>query len=548
MKVVAQLPFPPRRSLALAMVFLAASWIAQGQNPYDDEDESPPAMAPGEAAARRACTMCHLFVEPNMLTRSNWEQQILPRMMVRLGVAVPDYSSSAEGNLIKARRIYPDRPMIPVDDWPLIEKYYLDHAPVQPVPQDPRPPIGIGLKLFKTELPHFRTPVPTTTMVHVWPERRQILVGDERTQALAFLDQNGAPVGGIGIGNVPVGCFENGGRHYLTCVGSFLPSEIYRAELKEIVFTNGIPDHTESLLKELPRTTQMDFGDFNEDGKTDFALCMFGNLTGRFSWFENLGDAGYQEHVLANQSGAMNCYARDLNGDGHTDLAVLMAQELEMLIYLFNDGKGNFRGDMKFQRPPVYGHSYFEFADFDHDGRMDVVVCSGDNGEYESPTKKYHGIRVLMNRGDNRLEETFFFPMNGVYGVRARDFDEDGDLDLAAISYYPDYATSPRESFVYLENQGGWRFDPGTFRECIAGRWIVMDAGDVDGDGDVDIVLGSHIHGPKAVPEFLLRTWERQGPSIQLLRNTLRDHSLAPPPPPPPGESRAPAGPPSPAG
>lgn len=512
------------------MLVLLSGLTAQGQNPYDDEEEPVSLLGPGEAAARRACTMCHQFVEPDMLTRANWAEQILPRMMVRLGVAVPDYASSAEGYLIKARKIYTDKPMIPVEDWPLIEKYYVDNAPEEPLPQDPRPPIGIGLKLFKTEMPRFRTPLPTTTLVHIWEERRQILVGDERTQALAFLDGNGAPIGGIRVGNVPVGFFESEGRRYVTCVGSFLPSEIYRAEVQEMIFTNGVPDRVEPLLRELPRTTQMAFGDFNEDGRMDFALCMFGNLTGRFSWYENLGNHDYREHVLANQSGAMNCYARDLNGDGHTDLAVLMAQELEMLIYLFNDGKGNFTGDMKFQQPPVHGHSCFEFADFNQDGQMDVVVCTGDNGEYESPLKKYHGIRVLMNRGDNRLEETYVFPMNGVYGVRVRDYDEDGDLDIAAISYFPDYVKTPRESFVYLENKGGWQFECTTFRECIAGRWIVMDAGDVDGDGDIDLVLGSHIHGPKSVPDFLLRTWERQGPSIQLLRNTLRDHSLVPPP------------------
>ncbi|RME90252.1 MAG: VCBS repeat-containing protein [Verrucomicrobia bacterium] len=515
--------------LAGWMTWLAPA--AQGPISYDDEEEPAPPMPADEAAARRACTMCHLFVEPDMLTRKNWAEQILPRMMVRLGVAVPDYASSPEGALIKARKIYTEKPMIPVEEWPLIEHYYLTHAPEEPLPQDPRPPIGIGLPLFKTEPPRFRTPLPTTTMVQIWPERRQILVGDERTETVTFLDSDGRPTGVMRVGNVPVGFFENEGRHYLTCVGSFMPSEIYRAEVKEMLFTNGVPAGLRTVLDHLPRTTQMAFGDFNEDGRTDFALCMFGNLTGRFSWFENLGNDRYEEHVLANQSGAMNCYARDLNGDGHTDLAVLMAQELEMLIYMYNDGHGNFTGEMKFQKPPVYGHSYFEFADFNHDGLLDVVVCNGDNGEYSSPTKKYHGIRVLMNRGNNLLEEAFFFPMNGVYGVRARDFDEDGDLDMAAIAYFPDYKKSPRESFVYLENQGNWRFKCSTFRECISGRWLVMDAGDVDGDGDIDLVLGSHIHGPEAVPvpRPLLRIWEQQGPSIQILRNQLRDHRLAPP-------------------
>ena len=63
------------------------------------------------------------------------------------------------------------------------------------------------------------------------------------------------------------------------------------------------------------------------------------------------------------------------------------------------------------------------------------------------------------------------------------DFDGDGDLDIAAISYFPDYAKHPDEGFVYLRNDGDWHFQPFVLREARQGRWLVMDAGDIDGDG-----------------------------------------------------------------
>jgi hypothetical protein len=149
-------------------------------------------------------------------------------------------------------------------------------------------------------------------------------------------------------------------------------------------------------------------------------------------------------------------------------------------------------------------------------------VTNGDNGEYPSPTKRYHGLRLYTNRGNYRFEETFFYPLNGAFRALARDFDGDGDLDIAAISFFPDYRQSPEESFVYLEHQGGLKFSAATFRECISGRWLTMDAGDLDGDGDLDLVLGSYIRGPSAVPMFLMKDWETIGPSFVILRNQLR--------------------------
>jgi hypothetical protein len=307
-----------------------------------------------------------------------------------------------------------------------------------------------------------------------------------------------------------------------------MPSEYYRAEFKfcEKKGTSFGPPQT--LLSGLPRTVQARFADLNGDGREDFVLCMYGNRTGRFSWFENKGDGKYEEHILLDHSGAMFCHVRDFNGDGKPDIAVLFAQELEMLVIYINNGKGEFTPNIIFQKPPVFGHSWFEPVDFNKDGKLDLLVVNGDNGEYDSPTKNYHGIRILLNEGDLQFREAFFYPLNGAYKALARDFDGDGDLDIAAISYFPDYQKTPRESFVYLENLGDMKFKASTFPECISGRWLVMDAEDLDGDGDLDIVLGCHIAGPKAVPRFLLDLWNRQQMPILILRNQLHEQRQKP--------------------
>ena len=60
-------------------------------------------------------------------------------------------------------------------------------------------------------------------------------------------------------------------------------------------------------------------------------------------------------------------------------------------------------------------------ADFNRDGLPDILVTNGDNGEYPSPLKKYHGIRIYLNKGNWRFEEAFFYPLNGAFKAVARD-------------------------------------------------------------------------------------------------------------------------------
>ncbi|MCX8108743.1 MAG: VCBS repeat-containing protein, partial [Verrucomicrobiae bacterium] len=504
-----------------------ASFLQAGERVTDPalyDDDQPvqlSSLSRGEQTARRDCSLCPLYVAPSMLTRSNWYAQILPRMKVELGLARPDYSSSPDGELIRQRRIYPERPRVPPEDWPWIEEFYLQNSPEKPLPQPPRPEIKIGLPLFEVVPARFRVAPPSTTMVKISTNSHQIYVGDDNTRSLYILNSDGAPVARLPIDNVPTDVAERNNGIYVVCIGSFLPTEVYCAELIFLPRLENGFGPKQVILSGLPRATQIKFADFNRDGLEDFVLCMFGNRTGRFSWFENLGGGSYREHVLGNKSGAMVCEVHDFNGDLNPDIALLMSQELEQLIILLNDGNGNFHSEEVFREPPVFGHSNFQMVDFNRDGRLDILVCNGDNGEYDSPTKYYHAIRIWLAREATTYEKVWEFPLNGAYGAFARDYDGDGDLDIAAISYFPDWINSPRESFVYLENQGQFNFTASTFPECISGHWIVMDSGDLDADGDADIVLGCYAAGPGATPAFLQQIWRERAGSILILRNTL---------------------------
>lgn len=477
----------------------------------------------GEALARVYCASCHMFPGPDLLDKKTWNEQTLPRMSIRLGLAPEEIERHPEAKLLKASGIFPALPMISDADWKAIVKYYLETAPEKPLPQGARAEIKVGLDLFEMEKPKHKMPVPSTTLVKISEREHKVYLGDAETRALGIYTFDGRPPESIPIGNIPVSLRETPGGIYLTMIGRFLPSDDPKGAFAFLERPGQGLAAPQLILTNLARPSHAEFADFNGDGRTDFVLSEFGNNTGRLSWFENLGNEQYRERLLLPRPGAVRSAAHDFNRDGHPDIAVLLAQDQETLYLLLNDGHGNFSTNhIVFTKPPIYGHTGFEIVDFNKDGLPDFLVTNGDNGEYPSPPKRYHGIRLHLNRGGLRFEEVFFYPLNGAFCARARDFDQDGDLDIAAISFFPDYEKSPRESFVYLENKGNMQFTAATFSQCIVGRWLVMDAGDLDGDGDMDIVLGSYINGPGAVPAWLKRDWDRFSPSILVLRNKLR--------------------------
>jgi hypothetical protein len=270
------------------------------------------------------------------------------------------------------------------------------------------------------------------------------------------------------------------------------------------------------MFSPLARPVNLAAADLNGDGQTDWVVCEFGNLTGALSWLENKGGGVFERHIIRAVPGAIRVYVDDYNHDGLPDLWVLFAQGDEGIFLFTNQGKGRFTQQTILRFPPSYGSSYFELVDFNKDGYPDILYTCGDNADFSPVLKPYHGIYIFLNDGHNRFSQRYFFPMDGCYKAVARDFDGDGDLDIAAISFFPDLKHQPEEGFVYLENKGGFDFQPYSLPETQRGKWLTMDVGDIDGDGKPDIVLGNFsLFAPvtRAGVDF------KKGPPILVLKN-----------------------------
>jgi hypothetical protein len=274
----------------------------------------------------------------------------------------------------------------------------------------------------------------------------------------------------------------------------------------------------------MQRPVFVEYQDLNNDGLEDILASEYGNLIGNLVWYEDAGGDSYVKHVLRAKPGAIKTVVKDIDNDGLKDIFALMAQGDEGIFLYKNKGDGKFIEKRLLSFSPLNGSQYMQLADFNNDGFEDILYVCGDNADKTPILKDYHGVYVFINDGAYNFKQAYFYHLNGAYKAIPRDYDLDGDIDMAVISFFPDYINNAEESFVYLENKGNLKFSNYSFPESTNGRWMVMDANDMDSDGDDDLILGSFVFfQAKGDTTGLGEKWlSGNSPSIVVLENTIR--------------------------
>ncbi|MHB1922720.1 MAG: FG-GAP repeat domain-containing protein [Chitinophagaceae bacterium] len=498
------------------------------QSGTSSQSQEDPAALQGRLLAQVYCQSCHQLPDPDLLDKDTWFNGVLPAMGPRLGIfnylGIP--YPSQKGNPYLEKNFYPSAPILTQKQWGDILEYYYTLAPDHPLPQPKHLSIKKGLHLFSLEIPRERNPLgPTTTLVKIDPVHHFIYVADARKKLLMTFNNKLRRIDSVAtLSPVTWIHFQHGlsksgiSDGWVTSIGILNPSEEKLGTLQSLsVSSRGqMRLRFPPILDSLHRPVQILQADLNQDGRKDFLVLDFGNLTGSLFWMENLGMGKYKKHLLRGEPGAIKAYIRTNPKTGRPDIWALFAQGDEGIFLYQNRGGGKFEEKKLLGFPPVYGSSYFELDDFNQDGFPDILYTCGDNADFSKVLKPFHGIYIFLNDGKNHFTQKYFYPINGCYKAVARDFDGQGNLDIAAISYFADYAHRPKESLVYLKNEGNFQFQPYSLKGYNLGRWLTMDVGDLYGNGWDDIILGNFSEGPTNIraPNH----W-KEGPPFIVLKN-----------------------------
>ncbi len=226
------------------------------------------------------------------------------------------------------------------------------------------------------------------------------------------------------------------------------------------------------LVEEVYSEISIDCGDIDNDGDIDIASTSSSN--GVVEWHENDGTGTFLfSHTLfTSESNPNAIHLADLDEDDDLDI-ILGAQGWDSLLMFENQGDGTFNSDTP--------NNLVEFiidvhaivaADFSGDGNLDILTVNHN----------FPSINLYFQEGDLEFSEgveLFAGSGENAINLKTGDIDSDGDIDIIFGGELP--------GLRWFENIDGNSFEMHSINLAEDSEYLALELFDVDGDDDLDL-------------------------------------------------------------